>query len=345
MIDLLNDTASCEDLLQATNITLQTCIREFAEYRETASDALLGACAPEEIGAYNQGLHIAAVFIILFASLLGAAIPIIVKYHPGWNIDPYFICLGKCMGIGVIIACALVHMLQPAAESLTAPCLPDEFTEGYGAYAYLYCMLAIFAMHLFDFVLESYLMRHVPHSHEGKDEEHAGHVHSVLLTEGLQKTVSAYLLEFGVTVHSIFIGLENGIVGENELRSLLVALVFHQMFEGIALGSRIADASIPSHWHEFILSLVFSIAAPIGIAIGIGITATLNPSGEKFLMIQGTFDAICAGILLYIGLNLLLKDFSEELKKYAKDDSYRRFGMFFALYIGGGLMAFIGKYL
>lgn len=101
---------------------------------------------------------------------------------------------------------------------------------------------------------------------------------------------------------------------------------------------------MPSHWHEAVLCFTFSIAAPIGISVGIIITATLNPSGETFLMVEGTFDAICAGILLYIGLLLLLRDFQEDNRKYEKN-WYRRLGMFAALYVGAGLMAFIGKYL
>lgn len=119
------------------------------------------------------------------------------------------------------------------------------------------------------------------------------------------------------------------------------------MFEGLALGSRIADANFPSHWHEVLLSGVFSVAAPIGISVGVGLTSTFNPSGETFLMVQGTFDGICSGILLYIGLVLLLKDFPEDMKKHCqghKYEYYRRALMFVALYIGVGLMAFIGKY-
>ena len=400
---------------------------------------------------WSIGLHVAAVFVVLIASSMGAGIPILAKYHPGFALDPYWIMLGKCMGIGVVLACALVHMLQPSNESLTSPCLPWEFNTDY-TYAYLYCVLAVLAMHFIDFIMEAYLLKrwteNLPasarqHMHrdeiamvtigeantavasikipaempttvdDGKPDHeaekkaadmpepqtapaspasaglsspsasssvykhlssptnkigatsstldlqtldkgmeqlphaalHSGHVHSVLLIAGMKRTISAYMLEFGVTVHSVFIGLANGIDGDTQLHVLLVALVFHQMFEGIALGSRIADANMPSHWHEVLLTLVFSLAAPLGIAIGIAVKTGLNPNGETFLMVQGTFDGVCSGILLYIGLVLLLRDFPEDMQRYCKGSHWRMFGMFAALYLGAGLMSFIGKYL
>ena len=93
---------------------------------------------------------------------------------------------------------------------------------------------------------------------------------------------------------------------------------------------------------------MFSVAAPIGIAIGIGIVSSLYPNGETFLLVQGTFDGWCAGILLYIGYYLLLKDFPEDMEHHClgkKHETWMRLGMFFALWVGAGLMAFLGNYL
>ncbi len=38
------------------------------------------------------------------------------------------------MGTGVVLACALVHMLQPSSQSLTSPCVPWEFNTDSNAY-------------------------------------------------------------------------------------------------------------------------------------------------------------------------------------------------------------------
>ena len=191
----------------------------------------------------------------------------------------------------------------------------------------------------------------VVHMHHG-----GGHVHAAVPLQlqqqqdgpSVQKKIAAYMLEFGVTVHSVFIGLAVGVVGESALTGLLVALVFHQFFEGVALGARLADAKMRSHWNEFILGLIFSVAAPLGIAIGIGVATSLDPNSQTYLLVQGSFDAICAGILLYIGFDLLFHDFPEDMEANCADRSHetlRRCGLFFALWIGAGAMAFLGRYL
>ena len=80
------------------------------------------------------------------------------------------------------------------------------------------------------------------------------------------KSIEAYLLEFAVTIHSIFIGMAIGISDDSSLNVLLPALVFHQFFEGIALGSRLADAKFGSYLQESMLILIFSISASVGIS-------------------------------------------------------------------------------
>lgn len=43
----------------------------------------------------------------------------------------------------VILATALVHMLTPAFENLSNPCLPETFTEDYGAWPGAICLMSI----------------------------------------------------------------------------------------------------------------------------------------------------------------------------------------------------------
>jgi hypothetical protein len=43
---------------------------------------------------------------------------------------------------------------------------------------------------------------------------------------------------------------------------------------------------------EGILAFIYSISAPIGIAIGVGIYHTYNPAGRTANLVQGTFDAV-----------------------------------------------------
>jgi len=92
---------------------------------------------------------------------------------------------------------------------------------------------------------------------------------------------------------------------------------------------------------------IFSFAAPIGLAIGVGVYSTFNPNSQTFILAQGILDSLCAGILLYIGFGLLLKDFGEDMQRvcHGKNKTYKELGMFGGLWLGAGMMAMIGLYL
>lgn len=334
-------------------------------------------CALIVPGNADRPMHIGAVFIILVASILGVAFPLVAKYNKNLNVHPYWIVLGKCAGTGVILACALIHMIQPANAALTSECLSAVFNEKYEAFAYLFALVAILSVHLLEFFLLAYLAR--PHD--------AGHVTSKELASGgdikqldggkqldsdeegqqelkscqqpasvtslsndeapnAQALSEAYMVEFVVTAHSIFIGLAVGVTDKDTLKALLVALIFHQFFEGIALGSRLADVNLGLAT-EFLLAAIFVTSAPVGIAIGIGVIESLNTNSQGFLLAQGVFDGISGGILLYTGFIFLLKDFATDMESYCvgKHQRLMRFGMFAALWVLAGLMAMIGKYL
>jgi zinc transporter 1/2/3 len=52
------------------------------------------------------------------------------------------------------------------------------------------------------------------------------------------------LLEAGILFHSTFIGLSISISTGMTFIALMIAIAFHQIFEGLALGARVA--AIPS---------------------------------------------------------------------------------------------------
>ncbi|KAI1326650.1 ZIP zinc/iron transport family [Xylariaceae sp. FL0255] len=116
-----------------------------------------------------------------------------------------------------------------------------------------------------------------------------------------------FILEFGVVFHSIFIGLTLAVAGD-EFDILYIVLVFHQTFEGLGLGSRLAMAQWPKskEWLPYALGAGYAVSTPISIAIGLGIRTTLQPGSPSATLINGIFDSISAGILLYTGLVELL---------------------------------------
>ena len=178
------------------------------------------------------------------------------------------------------------------------------------------------------------------HTH-GTDE--SGHTHSILLGNA-ERTVAAYILEFGLTSHSVIIGITVGVASHSDLQTLIPALCFHQFFEGFALGARLAEVGF-SIWNELSLMLIYSLSCPIGIAIGIGISSTYNQQSVTANLVEGTFDAVSAGIILYVGfVQMLAIEFTKDYKA-AQSDYRKQIALWCGMYFGAGVMAFIGKYL
>ena len=114
--------------------------------------------------------------------------------------------------------------------------------------------------------------------------------------------VIAIVLEAGFVFHSIFIGIDIGITRDAAVaRPLMIALLFHQGFEGIALGSQFMKAQY-SVTKYVVLMVIFVLITPIGIAIGIGVGNSYQASSHTALGFEGAFNAVSAGILIYNGL-------------------------------------------
>lgn len=80
------------------------------------------------------------------------------------------------------------------------------------------------------------------------------------------------------------------------------------MFEGLALGSRIALLKFEHGrgYEKWVMAFAFALITPIGIAIGVGVHNGYNPNSDAALLSIGVLDAVSAGILLYAGLVELL---------------------------------------
>ena len=201
---------------------------------------------------------------------------------------------------------------------------------------------------------------HHTHSHpqlgHEKDGECDAHGHQHLNVQpprdmgSIRRVIAAICMEFGVTLHSVFVGLAIGLTTDSELKPLLVALVFHQLFEGMSLGSRLADADFAGSL-EIVLAFVFSVSAPVGMAAAtIAVSVSRNAmSGSGFVTLMGVLDSLCGGILLYLAFTLLLGDFAADLRHHCADGLpnrlWKKIGMFAALWIGMGVMALVGNWL
>lgn len=114
--------------------------------------------------------------------------------------------------------------------------------------------------------------------------------------------LSVLTLEAGIMFHSLLIGITLVVAGDSSFMTLFIVITFHQFFEGLALGSRIADLHGLSNIIAISLPLAFALITPIGMGIGIGVLNTFNGNDKTTLIVLGTLDAFSAGILLWVGL-------------------------------------------
>ncbi|KAL4883613.1 UV radiation resistance protein and autophagy-related subunit 14-domain-containing protein [Aspergillus karnatakaensis] len=170
----------------------------------------------------------------------------------------------------------------------------------------------------------------------------------ITLQNPQRQLLQCLLLEAGILFHSVFIGMAVSVATGTSFVVLLVAICFHQTFEGFALGSRIAslipDLFPPSSIKPWLMSLAYGATTPIGQALGLVLHNFYDPASSTGLLMVGTTNAISSGLLLFAGLvELLAEDFLSE-DSYVTLQGQRRVEACIAVAAGALLMAFVGAF-
>ncbi|CAG8579434.1 11028_t:CDS:2, partial [Racocetra persica] len=279
-----------------------------------------------DTSSYNYGLHLASLFVILVTSSLAA----------------------KHFGSGVILATAFVHMLPTAFANLNNPCLRAPWSA-YGAWPGAIAMMAALFVFFTEYIALKVAAKmgdvNKEETHEDSEKldanEHLHH-HAQTVLSSRAQIIGIVILECGICFHSVIIGMALSVAGD-EFISLFVALIFHQTFEGLGLGSRIAELSFPPKSFEpWLMSLAYGTTTPIGILIGFFVHESYNPNSETALIVQGVFDSVSAGILLYAALvELIANDFIYDQDFQNKTPRNSQIAAFSCLIVGAGIMAAI----
>ncbi|KAI0201527.1 ZIP family zinc transporter [Astrocystis sublimbata] len=163
--------------------------------------------------------------------------------------------------------------------------------------------------------------------------------------EQRRRMLQCMLLEAGILFHSIFIGMAVSVATGPPFVVFLIAIAFHQTFEGLALGSRIAAVQFPrSSIRPWLMVLAYGLTTPIGQAIGLGVHTLYDPKSQTGLLMVGFMNAVSSGLLLFAGLvQLLAEDFlTEKSYKTLKGERRRNAGL--AVAAGATLMALVGAF-
>jgi hypothetical protein len=147
---------------------------------------------------------------------------------------------------------------------------------------------------------------------------------------------------FSLSHPSVLIGIALG-VATDEFKTLLAALIFHQFFEGLSLGTVILESGFNARWQPFAMVLFYSITTPIGVAIGVGLHETYNENARDTLIVNGVLDSISSGILIYDSLvNIITPHIACPL--FRETNWLSRVMQIASLWLGAGIMAIIGRW-
>ncbi|KAJ5090884.1 ZIP zinc transporter [Penicillium argentinense] len=268
---------------------------------------------------YDVPLRIGTLFVVLVTSAIGVFAPILLARLPFAAVNSVVMTIIKQFGTGIIIATAFVHLYTHANLMFTNECLGEL---DYEATTSAVVMAGIFLAFLFEYVGHRIIVSRGQKTDatcsdaSGCQEEsrkdgsqspqhptiaHLGHSHGADPTKPDTK-FSVLVMEAGVLFHSILIGLTLVVAGDSFYKTLLVVIVFHQFFEGLALGARISTLSGGIFPLKAIMAGAFALITPIGMAIGLGVLNSFNGNERSTLIALGTLDALSAGILVWVGV-------------------------------------------
>ncbi|XP_047974644.1 probable zinc transporter 10 [Salvia hispanica] len=304
-------------------------------------------------------LKIIAIVSILVTSMIGVCLPLFTKSVPALSPERSLFVIVKAFAAGIILATGFMHVLPDSFDMLSSDCLKENPWHKFPFTGFVAMLSAIVTLMIDSMATSFYSKKHKggvvqPEGGAAAVEEGVGglvhghghgHSHGKMVAEGsqlLRYRVIAMVLELGIIVHSIVIGLSLGASNNTcSIRGLIAALCFHQMFEGMGLGGCILQAEY-NFVKKAAMAFFFSVTTPFGIALGMALSSMYKENSPRSLITVGLLNASSAGLLIYMALvDLLASDFMGpklqgsiklQLKSYA------------AVLLGAGGMSLMAKW-
>ncbi|KAG4127699.1 hypothetical protein ERO13_D10G230900v2 [Gossypium hirsutum] len=309
----------------------------------------------------SMKLKIIAIVAILLSSMIGVCLPLFSGQVPSLKPDRDLFTIVKAFSSGVILATGYMHVLPDSFNDLMSGCLPENPWRKFPFTTFVAMLSAVLTLMVDSFAMSVYKKRCgkalMADANNGGGLENTnvvqidnfehGHSHSLEMNDDvssqlLRHRVIAQVLELGIVVHSVVIGLAMGASGNQcTIRSLIAALCFHQMFEGMGLGGCILQAEYEIKM-KAIMVFFFSATTPLGIVLGIGLSKVYSETSPTSLMVVGLLNACSAGLLNYMALvDLLAADFlGPKLQTNMKLQAWS----YVAVLLGAGFMSLMAKW-
>ncbi|ORX84744.1 Zinc/iron permease, partial [Anaeromyces robustus] len=305
---------------------------------------------------YGVAFHLYGLCLIILSSCIGTILPILLKNKKFFSVSGTLFNSIKMFGTGVIITVAFVHMLSPADKMLSGDDAPEFFKENYDAFSGVFAVTGIILAHGIQIIVKEYFnkqKKQTPNNHEDLNfnnyntyqyniehfEESCCHTEALFLTN--KKQIVSYLLEIGISLHSVLIGFAFGTNFENDINFLLIALMIHQFFEGIALSTIFIEAKFKNFLTPILMVVFYSITMPLG-GIGGLIIYNINSSNTTTMTcIQGILDSLAAGLLIYDSLVNILSHHTSS-NKWDNMNKISKYIQLLSFYLGCVAMALVG---
>ena len=301
-----------------------------------------------------------ALAMLLVSSLIGCLFPFVVGYFlPRYDFTKSLIfkfLLGTSGGF--ILSVAFVHCFDDGAQSLGNVGWPDYAWGGlFGVIGVLMTWtVEVIMMDYFRNVRKSVVATvdrtqvELKHFSENGDDGESPTVQveiplpqhdqlqaTLLTAQQSDLHCSLLVLLFGLAFHSIFVGFT---IGLTNTATLLIAVLFHQLMEGVALGFHLFRSSLKTPRFIVFSMLIFCLAAPVGCGIAIGVYSTICHDSNAFDIARGILHSLAAGMLVYVACIHMI---AEEFQKQEVIESRKTtFVLWFGVIVGSALMSVLG---
>ncbi|KAF5751432.1 zinc transporter 2 [Tripterygium wilfordii] len=291
----------------------------------------------EHVDLHSDGLILVKVWcliIMLVTTFAGGVSP----YFCRWNES--FLLLGTQFAGGVFLGTSLMHFLSDSNGTfgdLTTKTYPFAFMLA--SAGYLLTMLGDCIIAHLTRSSEREIRVEVEEGREAEEEQAKAEKTDVnpvfLKTTSFGDTI---LLILALCFHSVFEGIAVGVsASKAEAWRNLWTISLHKIFAAIAMGIALLRM-IPKRPFlvTVIYSFAFAISSPIGVGIGIAIDATTQ--GRVADWLYAISMGIACGVFIYVAINhLIAKGFKPERNCYFDTPFFK----FLAVLAGVGVIAVV----